>query len=167
MSRHRLFPSLVLLLTLAGCAAPAKAPEAPATPPADPAALRDAIQAREKEWSAAYVAGNAAGIASLYTEDGAQVQASGDWVRGREAITKAMQAQLDTITATTREDITEEAIAAGDYVFEVGHFSYQGTSKTGNKPRSGAGRYIVLWRKDADGVWRIHRDLGSDAPAKP
>jgi len=23
---------------------------------------------------------------------------------------------------------------------------------------------VVLWRKDADGVWRIHRDLGADAP---
>jgi uncharacterized protein (TIGR02246 family) len=162
MSRHRSLLSLVLLLPFVGCAPPAKAPEASA----DPTALREAIQAREREWSAAFLAGDAAGVASLYTEDGAQVQASGDWARGREGITNNMRAQLDTLAVTAREDITEEVFAAGDYVVEIGHYSYQGTSKTDNQPRSGAGRYMVLWRKDADGVWRLHRDIGNDAPPK-
>jgi uncharacterized protein (TIGR02246 family) len=129
-------------------------------------ALRNAIQAREKEWSAAFLAGNAAGVASLYTEDGAQVQVSGDWARGREGITKAMQAQFDTLAVKAREDITEEAFAAGDYTVEIGHYSYQGTSKTGNKPLSSAGRYMAVWRKDAHGVWRIYRDIGNEAPTK-
>jgi uncharacterized protein (TIGR02246 family) len=166
MSAPRAFPSFVLLLALAACAPPAKAPEAPPPPP-DPAVLRDAIQAREKEWSAAFLAGNAAGVAALYTEDGAQVQASGDWYRGRDGITKAMQAQFDTIAVSAREDITEEVIPAGDYAIEIGHYSYQGKSKVGAKPRSAAGRYMVLWRKDADGVWRLHRDIGDDASVKP
>ena len=163
MPSHRSLPSLILLLTLAGCAAPAKAPPGP---PEDPTALRNAIQAREKEWSAAFLARNAAGVASLYTEDGAQVQPSGDWARGRDGITKAMQAQFDTLAVTAREDITEEAFAAGDYAVEIGHYSYQGTSKTGNKPLSSAGRYMVLWQKDADGAWRIYRDIGNEAPTK-
>ena len=164
MPRHRHFVSLALLLTVAGCAAPAKTPEAPV----DPTALRDAIQAREREWSAAYLAGNAAGIAAIYTADAAQVQASGDWVRGTEAITKAMQVQFDTLAVTAREDITEEVIGAGNYAVEVGHYSSKGTHKTSKAARSAAGRYMVLWRKDADGVWRIHRDIGSEVvPKKP
>ncbi|HEX9892981.1 MAG TPA: SgcJ/EcaC family oxidoreductase, partial [Gemmatimonadales bacterium] len=142
--------------------APANAPEASA----DPTALRDAIQAREREWSAAFLAGNAAGVAALYTEDGAQVQPSGDWFRGHDGITKAMQAQFDTLAVTTREDITDEVFAAGDYAVEIGHYSYQGMSKTDSTPRSAAGSYMVLWRKDADGVWRLHRDIGSEAPTK-
>ena len=162
MPRHGSLRSLVLLLVLAGCAAPAKAPEASA----DPTALRDAIQAREREWSAAFLASNAAGVAALYTEDGAQVQASGDWFRGHDGITRGMQAQFDTLAVTAREDITEEVFAAGDYAVEIGHYSFQGTSKADQTPRSGAGRYMVLWRKDADGVWRIHRDIGSEAPPK-
>lgn len=162
MSHHRSLVALVLLLPLAGCAAPARAPQASA----DPAALRDTIQAREREWSAAFLASDAAGIANLYTKDAAQVQASGDWFRGRDGITKGMQAQFDTLAVTAREDITEEVFAAGDYAVEIGHYSYQGTSKTDNSPRSGAGRYMVLWRKDADGAWRLHRDIGNDAPPK-
>ena len=165
MFRCRALPSLAVLLTVAACAAPA--PEAPATPPVDVAALKDAIQARNKEWSAAYLAGDAAGVANLYTEDAAQVQATGDWIRGRDAIAKGMQAHFDTVTVTAREDITEEVTPAGDYVVEVGHYSYQGTTKAGNKPVGAAGRYMVLWRKDADGTWRLLRDMGNEAPAKP
>lgn len=167
MPGRRSHRSLVLTLAVAACAEPARTPETASSPPADVAAVRDAIQAREKEWSAAFLGGNATGVAALYTEDGAQVQASGDWFRGRDAIAKAMQAQFDTLAVTAREDITEEVFPAGDYVVEIGHYSYQGTSKASKKPVSGAGRYMVLWRKDADGAWRIHRDIGNDAaPAK-
>jgi len=79
-----------------------------------------------------------------------------------------MKAQLDTIAVTAREDITEEVIPAGNYAVEIGHYSYQGTSKATKAPRSSAGRYMVLWRKDADGVWRLHRDIGAEVtPKKP
>ena len=87
------------------------------TPPVDATALKDAIQAREKEWSAAFLAGNAAGIAALYTEDAQSIQP-------------------------------------------------QATSKATKKPVASSGRYMVLWRKDADGIWRLQRDIGTEAPAK-
>jgi len=163
MFTPRLLPSTLLLLVLAACAQPA-----PIAAPVDVAAVKDAIQAREKEWSAAYLAANAAGIAALYAEDAASIPATGDWRRGRDAIAKDNQTQFDSTTFTAREDITEEVIPAGtDYVFEVGHYSSTGTAKSDGKPRTSAGRYVVLWRKDADGVWRLLRDMGSDAPVKP
>jgi uncharacterized protein (TIGR02246 family) len=164
MSSRRWLRSLTFFLVAAGCASQAKAPEAP---PVDPAALKDAIQAREKEWSAAYLAGNGAAIADLYTEDAVSIQPAGESWSGRPAIAKAEQTQLDTIAVTAREDITEEVIPAGtDHAIEVGHYSYQGTTKTGKKPVSSSGRYMVLWRKDSDGVWRLQRDIGAEAPAK-
>jgi uncharacterized protein (TIGR02246 family) len=164
MHHPRLLPLLLLLLTAGACAKPEEA--APPPPPIDEAAIRDTIQAREREWSAAFRAGDPAAVASLYTEDGAQVEPAGEWRRGRDAIAAAMKAQLDTLNVTMREDIPEEVIVAGDYVLEIGRYSYTSTTKVGNKPVSSAGRYMVLWRKDADGQWRIHRDIGSDAPAQ-
>ena len=165
MLHHRSFAQVALFLSIAACA---KAAETPATTdtPVDLAALKSSIQEREKEWSAAFVARNAAGIANLYTDDGVQLQSvSSDDRTGRAGITQGTQAQFDTLTAVaSREDITEEVILAGPYVVEVGHYAFTGTSKA-NKPVSGRGRYLVLWRKDADGQWRLMRDIGSEAPA--
>jgi uncharacterized protein (TIGR02246 family) len=164
MFSRRWLRSIPVVLIAAACAPPAKATE---TPPVDPAALKDAIQAREKEWSAAYLAGNGAGIAELYTEDGSSIQPVGDSWTGRAGIAKGEQAQLDSIAVTAREDIAEEVIPVGDkFAVEVGHYSWQGTSKASKQPRDGSGRYMVLWRKDADGAWRLHRDIGTDAPPK-
>ena len=164
MSMHPRFSSVLVFLALGACAKPAPEP----APPVDAAALKDAIQAREKEWSAAYLTGDGNAVAALYTEDAASIPGGGDWHRGRAGIAKDLQSQLDSVTFTTREDITEEVIPVGsDYVFEVGRYTASGTYKVGGKPRATSGRYVVLWRKDADGVWRLHRDLGSEVPAKP
>ena len=166
MLHHRSFARVALLLSVAACAQTAKAPETPETP-VDVDALKSSIQAREKEWSAAFLARNASGIASLYTDDAVQLQpVSSDDRKGRDAITTATQAQFDTLTTVaTREDVTEEVIPAGPYVLEVGSYAFTGTSKA-NKPVSGSGRYLVVWRKDADGQWRLLRDIGSEAPKK-
>ena len=164
MYRSRGLSPVLVFLALSACAAPA--PES--APAVDVAAVKDAIQAREREWSAAYLTGDGAAVAALYTEDAASIPREGDWHRGRPAIAKDLQTQLDSVTFTTREDITEEVIPLGsDYVFEIGHYAASGTYKVGGKPKTTSGRYAVLWRKDADGVWRLHRDIGSEVPAKP
>lgn len=152
-----------LLITLAACTA-----STPAAAPVDVAALKDTIQAREREWSAKFLAADAAGLATLYTEDAATVPASGDWTTGRDAIAKSMQPDFDSVTYTAREDITEEVIPVGpNYAFEVGHYNSTGTSKATGEPRTASGRYIVLWRRDTKGTWRLHRDMGTDVPATP
>ena len=163
MSRYRLLPVLLLVLSAGACAPQeeAAAPDAAI----DESAIRDTIEAREREWSAAFRAGDAMGVANMYTEDGAQVEPAGEWRRGREAIAASMKAQLDTLNVTMREDVPEEIIVAGDYVIEIGQYKHTATTKVGNNPVSSSGRYMVVWRKDSDGQWRIHRDIGSDAPA--
>ncbi len=183
MRGMRLTSIPVLLSAIAACApapnassdANASAEETAAAAPAtetapmmDAAALKDAIQAREKEWSAAFLTGDGAAVAALYTEDAASIPAAGEWNRGRDGIAKDMQTQFDSTSYTAREDITDEVIQTGpQYVVEVGHYRAEGKLKKGEKSRVDTGRYMVLWRHDADGTWRILRDIGNDAPAKP
>lgn len=165
-SLRSLSPALIFL-ALGACSTPATETAAPAEAPVDAAALKDAIQAREKEWSAAYLTGNGETVAALYAEDGASIPPTGDWSKGRPAIAKDLQNQLDSVSFTVREDITDEVIPLGaDHALEIGHYQSSGTYKIGGKARSTSGRYMVLWRKDSDGVWRLLRDLGSDAPTK-
>jgi uncharacterized protein (TIGR02246 family) len=168
MQPTRQLRTVFLFLLLGACAAPEADVQTQGTATTDVAAVKDAIQAREKEWSAAYLTGNADAVAALYTADAASIPATGEWNRGRPAIAKDLRNQLDSVTFTAREDITDEVIPAGpDHVFEVGHYSATGTYKVGGKPRRISGRYVVLWRKDTDGVWRLHRDMGVETLAKP
>ena len=75
------------------------------------------------------------------------------------------QTQLDSIVVSAREDIAEEVIPSrSDHAIEVGHYGYSATNKIDKKPRGSSGRYMVLRRKDADGVWRLQRDIGAEAP---
>jgi uncharacterized protein (TIGR02246 family) len=161
---HRL-PFVLAFLALSACAAPEQDPET--APPMDAAAMKDTIEAREREWSAAFLTGDGAAVAALYTEDAASIPPTGDWHRGRAAIAQDLQPRFDSVTFATREDVTDEVIPLGpDYAFEVGHYNSSGTYKVGGKPSTSSGRYVVLWRKDADGIWRIHRDIGTEAPAE-
>ena len=166
MRRRHLLSCVALLLASAACAAP---PAADATPGAatvpDPAAIRATIEATEKQWSDAYRRGDTAALGALYTEDAASIPPSGEWQRGREAVAKQSLSEHDSVTVETREDVTEEVTVAGDYAVEVGHFAWTGKAKNGGAARGASGRYMVLWRKDADGTWRLYRDLGATAPA--
>jgi uncharacterized protein (TIGR02246 family) len=162
MRRLTSAPAFLATVALAACTMTA---DAPAAAQPDETAIRSTIEAREQEWSAAFRAGDAMAVANIYTEDGAQVEPSGDWRRGREAIAAGMRLQLDTLNVTAREDVPEEVIVvSNDHVVEFGRYSFTATTKQGNKPVSGSGRYMVLWRQDADGTWRIHRDIGNEAP---
>jgi uncharacterized protein (TIGR02246 family) len=163
MSRTSLRSTCLLLFIAAGCAAPTPEATPPAAPAPDPATVRATIEATEKQWSAAYIKGDAAAIGALYSEDGASIRPSGEWARGPAAIGQDMQPVFDSVNVLTREDITEEVTVAGDYAVEIGHYSWTGTAKKGGKPRGEKGRYMVLWKKGADGTWKAHRDIGSAA----
>jgi uncharacterized protein (TIGR02246 family) len=159
--------SLLLLgVLLAACSSPPAKEAVAAAPPApDTAAIRATITSTEKQWSAAYMKGDGAGVAALYTEDAASVPLSGEWKRGRDAIAKDEMSTLGSYDIVSREDIPEEVTVTGDYAVEIGHFAWKGKAKKGGAIKSESGRYVVLWRKDADGTWRIHRDIGATAPA--
>jgi uncharacterized protein (TIGR02246 family) len=172
MKRLDAFSSIVLAIAVAGCmskpaaetASDSAAPAA-ATAAGSGAAVRAAIEATEKQWSAAFLKGDAAAVAALYTDDAATVPPAGEWFRGRDGITKLEQAQLDSVNVTAREDVTEEVTVTGDdYAVEIGHYAWSGTAKKGGGARGESGRYMVLWKKGADGTWKLYRDLGATAP---
>ncbi len=53
---------------------------------------------------------------------------------------------------------------SGDMGYTWGHFEGHSKDANGN-PVTTSGRYITIWRKEADGSWKVILDAGADEPA--
>jgi uncharacterized protein (TIGR02246 family) len=126
-----------------------------------------AVRAVGEAWKAHYRAGEYAAIPELYTEDTMVMPRGRPRVVGREQLRKAQGG----LAAGRRVDIeiTEREIqAVGDFAWYVGDFRVTYTPKEpGAAPQTEFGRSLVIFRKGADGRWRIHRDIDSPAPPPP
>ena len=101
---------------------------------------------------AAFAAGDAAKLASLYTEDGWLMAPHVDTFKGKEAVQAAFQGMFDGgITKLTLT--TDEIDECGDTAVEAGEFAlYAGDVIVDN------GKFIVSW-KNIYGRWCLHRDI--------
>jgi uncharacterized protein (TIGR02246 family) len=120
--------------------------------PAHADAVRDAVEAGNRAFIAAFLKGDARSVAGLYTED-AQVIAPGAPVaRGRSAIQAAWQKAIDGGVKDLRLT-TESVESAGDLAAETGTVRLVGRDDAVTE-----GRYVVVWKR-ADGQWKLHRDI--------
>jgi uncharacterized protein (TIGR02246 family) len=134
------------------------------TVPAAADDVRQAIEQVNAQVMAAFKAGDAATIASQYTETAKMLPPDATEVAGREAIQDLWQGWLDD----GLKDLTLEAIeveASGDLAYEIGSFSMQAPAEN-NAMTTATGNYVVVWKRGADGTWRLHVDTWNDAPLK-
>lgn len=54
--------------------------------------------------------------------------------------------------------------ASGDLGYTFGYASYPGTDEKGNKVVRGS-KYLTVWKRQADGSWKVAADLGNASPA--
>ncbi len=118
---------------------------------------RESIEAVGKTRCDRANACNAAGVAELYTEDAVLLPPGAARLDGREAIQQFWQGMLDAgvrdISLTTQE--VEDA---GDSAVEVGTISATAPGD-GDARVALTGKYIVVYRRDGGGNWRLHRDI--------
>lgn len=153
-------------LIIAACAQqPAPQPTAtPDTRAADEAALRAAIE----EWAAAARGKDAAKFVSFYAEDAVVMMEDSPDVSGlagiREAIVGMMQ---DPAFALSFEPANVVVARSGDVAYETGPYSLT-TTGPDKKPATESGHYVAVWRRQADGTWKVAVDAPiSDPPAPP
>lgn len=122
------------------------------------------IEAANKAFADTYNAGDAKGVAAKYTEDAALLPPDGKRVDGQDAIAAfwkgAMDGGLKNLTLTTVEVDSRD-----DLAFEVGAFTLDAPGE-GGAMTTVAGKYIVVWKKGEDGVWRLHRDIWNSGAAE-
>lgn len=125
----------------------------------------EAVRAVGREWQAHYAAGRFSAIPELYTTDTMVMPRGRPRIEGREAMRRAVGGLAAGRSIDI--DLTErEVVVNGDMAWFIGDFRVTYSSPNASTPaRTEHGRSLILFRRDSDGRWRVHRDIDSPAPA--
>ncbi len=158
--------SSFLFSFLASVAMPALAsPPSPAPGPATEAEVRRAIDDVNATWQKAFRTLDAAAIAGTFDEEGVNVGADGTCSKGRAAIEAGMRSYFERSgPATTTKVEVKQVVVDGDLAYEWGRSEFHFGPKPGG-PAVRAGRYLAAWKRQADGGWKLYRNLG--LPERP
>ncbi len=124
----------------------------------------EAIDALRGSFAAAMSAQDVDGVMVNYAEDAVQMPPNEPALRGTGAIRARHQAFLDQYDIVL-ENPAEEIFVTGDWGILRGSYVINLTPKADGEPIQDAGKYLVTWRKQPDGSWRVaHQIWNSDNP---
>ena len=113
------------------------------------------IMAASRAFSNAYLRGDTTTLKNLYTED-AVLLPTGSSYSGRAAIASYF-APIEGRTNASHEFRVEKLTIEGDIAIDMGTWHY--AWRVGKVTYSADERYLVIWRRCEDGVWRIQYDM--------
>ena len=162
LSRTLTLVGAAALVACAGQPAPEPTPT-PDTRAADEAALRATI----RDWAAAAQAKDAGKFVSVYAEDAVVMLANAPDMKGIAAIREGVPGMMqDPAFALSFEPDNVVVARSGDLAYETGPYSMTMTGP-GKKPSTEKGRYVTVWRKQADGTWKVAVDAPVSDPPEP
>jgi uncharacterized protein (TIGR02246 family) len=160
MKRHSSIFFTLGLLILTGCS---QSPT-PDRREADAQALREGeVTAFVKDWSGK----DADRIAAHYTDDGNVIIPNSPMMTGKDAIGKAMKDALaDPNWSLALQPVQVEVSRGGDLGYTRGTYVLTATDPASKKAVTEKGRFVAIFRKEADGQWKAVQDINNaEAPA--
>ena len=147
------------LLLLAACAQSA--------PAVDTTAEFEAIHAVEAAQATAIGAKDLDGAVAPYAPDAVFAATGFPPATTPDAIRSMFQGILDDPNAAL--SITPERAemaASGDMAFTTASYSFTVSDPNSHQPVTAQGTNVTVWRKQADGSWRIMADYNVDSPTQ-
>lgn len=134
--------------------------------PAETAAFA-AMDAVYERFTRAYRLGEPDSVVALYDDAPLYLPAQGDMRNGRDELRREF-GFLRTIrerggTARISFESVDRA-ASGDLAYDVGYYTLRVERPDGTMSPPSRGKFTTVWRRTADGEWRIHVDGFSPAP---
>jgi uncharacterized protein (TIGR02246 family) len=155
---------LALVLLQIGCT------QAPPPPPPDTrAADEKTIRDMETAWVQEFAAKDLDKIVAHYADDGTVLLSNAPTMSGKNAIRAGMkEAIADPGFALDLRTVKVEVAKDGDLAYSQGTYSFTGTDAKSKKVMGETGRYVEVYKKQADGSWKVAEDINSpEAPAAP
>lgn len=120
---------------------------------------KEAILAASKAFSQAYIDGNLEEQMSYYTDDVVIMSGGREMIIGKEKVTNYWTLPA-TVKVLEHASTPAELEIIGDMAKDYGY--YKGKSlRNGTDTISFRGQYLITWRKEADGQWRMSADMWS------
>lgn len=165
-ARHLSLAAVGLAVIFTGCTpTPAPPPAAPDTHDADVKAIKDV----EATWVQNFATKDADKIATVYTDDASVLITDMPVINGMAAIKAALKPMVaDKGFSITFSSDKVDVAKSGDLGYSQGTYSMTSTSPKSKKVFSEKGKYVTVFKKQADGSWKAVSDIfNADAPATP
>lgn len=115
-----------------------------------------AIRAALEQFVASMNTGDAATTAALYTEDAIMLPPDGTRIEGRAKIQELLQSFVDAKTEYSHIDAREIGVDR-NLAWNAGTYEAQFVADDGQLATE-KGTYVAVWRREADGAWRMQVD---------
>jgi ketosteroid isomerase-like protein len=116
-----------------------------------------AIRAAEKALAETFEASDATAWVDCYTDDAILAAPGLPTIEGRAALLAA----AGETAISSMEIVAESTIGAADFAATLGRASWVNGPKDSGAPRRHR-RFLMVWRREAGGLWRIARELLND-----
>jgi uncharacterized protein (TIGR02246 family) len=127
--------------------------------------VRKSIENADAKFSEAVREGNVAGVVAVYTDDATMVPPDGDIVKGKQAI-EGMYKKFFQMGVKEIVMSTIEVGGSGDTAYELGKSKVR-IQPEGQAAMMDSTRYLVIWKRQAAGAWKVHVDFWSVSASSP
>ncbi len=136
------------------------------TPSAADMKIEQDLRDLDAKWSAAAGAKDVDKTVSYYSEDAVVMPPNAPSATTKEAIRSAWKEMLTSPGAAISWKTTKVEVAkSGDLAYVSGTYEETMTDASG-KPVKDHGKYVEIFKKQADGTWKVVADIwNSDLPA--
>jgi uncharacterized protein (TIGR02246 family) len=133
---------------------------------ADAGEARRAIEAANARFADAAKRADTAIVGAIFAEDVVVMMPNQPAQRGLDAARRSFASMFAPSTVKQFDLKTDDVAVGGDLAVETG--SYEMTLQPpGGREVKDKGKYITVWKRQADGSWKIIRDMvNSDLPLK-
>ena len=120
----------------------------------------DAVNRTAQEILAALQAKDSAKVTSYYAPDAVLATPGRPVARGGEAVSKAIRNDIaDPNFKISVSDEKAEVAGSGDLAYRRGTLKITYTNPQTKQPENAAGTYLTVFRKQADGSWKVVEDF--------
>jgi uncharacterized protein (TIGR02246 family) len=127
----------------------------------DPNRIR--VEKLGKVFTDAFTRGDIAGVAAMYAADAMAFPPEAEIVKGRPAI-EAMWKGVRDMGVQSMDFEVLDVQASGILLVETGKANLH-VAGAGSAQATVTVKYVVVWKKQKDGSWKISRDIWNSLPA--